>query len=253
MILLRAFWYVRVCSPQVQTYRLFSGLQVRSETTANRLWKPSVNKVFVRWKLLTSKKSRTFRPQYGKDQVSEEFQLIYENNMNKIVFWSQLFIYAMTIPTVIGAAAIVVTNSADIPSNLSISHPAATAMGYFVFGSTLILFINAVSRRSIRRIYLEPFTDRYVAIVQNWLMIPSRLHFQLKDTKPRRPTYLTAMGGNIAIKKRPFFVVGTDFKLPVYYNQLMAYDLEKPLEKASDFDLLKVAKQNRKKKEKFRS
>ncbi|XP_071088150.1 uncharacterized protein [Haliotis cracherodii] len=253
MILLRALCCVRACSPRVQTYRLFSGLQTRSDTTANRLWKPSVNKVFVRWKLLTTKKSRTFRPQYGKDKVSGELQLIYENNMNKIVFWSQLFIYTMTIPTVIGAVAIIASNSSDIPSNLSASHPAATAMGYFVFGSTLILFINAVSRRSIRRIYLEPFTDRYVAIVQNWLMIPSRLHFQLKDTQPRKPTYLTAMGGNIAIKKRPFFVVGTDFKLPVYYNQIMAYDLEKPLEKASDFDVLEVAKQNRKRKEKSQS
>ncbi|KAK7498053.1 hypothetical protein BaRGS_00010641, partial [Batillaria attramentaria] len=61
----------------------------------------------LRMKIIFTTKKRKFLPRYKKDGVSPSLTLIYENNMHRYYFWSQLIINALGVPSITLCAYII--------------------------------------------------------------------------------------------------------------------------------------------------
>ncbi|XP_041375845.1 uncharacterized protein LOC121388537 [Gigantopelta aegis] len=208
---------------------------------------PEISYVFCRSKITPSRKPQRFRPLHAADNVSKDYSIIYVNNLLKTNYYAQIVIYSLSVPTMIWSAYLCAQNYQDIPFKLTSTSPALGGMLYLLFNGFLVLALNFIGRRSIHRMYHNPDTDHYIAIVQNWNMVKGHLAFTADEARYQKPSLMNGFLGNLEIKGRQFFVVGTDFKQPAYYNRLMGWDVGTPLEQASDIDLKELIHKARKK------
>ena len=209
--------------------------------------RPEISYMFSRSKIALSGKPQRFRPQHKKDDVSKEYSIIYVNNLTRTNFYAQIVIYSLSVPTLLWSAYTCAKHYQDIPFNLTATSPAMGGILYIMFTGLLVTVLNFICRRSIYRIYHNPETDHFVAILQNWYMAKYQLPFSIDETRYQKPSLRNGFIGNIEIKGRQFFVVGTDFKQPAYYNRLMGWELNTPLEQPSDIDLKDLLQKAKKK------
>ncbi|XP_025115776.1 uncharacterized protein LOC112577070 [Pomacea canaliculata] len=189
-----------------------------------------------RYRLLFAPKPRKFRPRHSKDGVHSDMILIYENNMNRHYFWSQLFINLLGVPSCV-LCIYNITTKWHL-QDFSIVSPVIGSVAYLGFYSVLLFGVNLLSHQSIRRMYADKEAKQFTAVVQDWKMCPKLIDFDISAVARKEPG--NVMGnffGNLKIRNRSYLVLPSDFLQPYYFNLFMGYDLHRPLDKADDIDL----------------
>ncbi|XP_076449919.1 uncharacterized protein LOC143286178 isoform X2 [Babylonia areolata] len=183
-----------------------------------------------RQEMTFSKKRRKFVPHHQEDQVSKDMVVIYDNNMNRLNFWGQVTINLLSIP-IYGMSINIIAANWPL-QDLTITSGPLTAMVYIFAYGALQLGVNNICMRSVKRMYTDADAAKFAAVVQDWKMKKKTVHFDLTSAERKSPHKVLGLFlGNLKILGRSYLVIPSDFTQPRFYNLLMGYDLQRPIEK----------------------
>lgn len=191
-----------------------------------------------RTQIFFTTKRRKFLPQYAKDGVDPSMPLIYENNMKRYYFWSQLIINAMGVPSLVMCSYIIISQWHMQDFSMTGGVPVATI--YFLFYGFLMAVVNGLCHRSIMRVYSDAASKKFTAVARDWKFTKTKINFDLSQVSRKTPgEFFGVFFGNMTIRKRPFMLAPTDFVQPIFFNKFMGYDLHRSIEQEGikDIDL----------------
>lgn len=177
-----------------------------------------------------TKKPVQYIAKHKEDKIPESFDLVYVNNMNQYYFRCQLIIYSLLLPTLCFCVYHLWADHNCLLERLkaeTLDHPYVIFVPTTVFSVGLLYFTNAVCRRAVIRMYRNADQKMYIAVTQRWNMKRELLEFTPMDCVTQDRDSLSVrhlLGGNVRIKGRTFLLQDTDFRKPMYYNELMGWD-----------------------------
>lgn len=188
------------------------------------------------------KTPRKFKPKYKQDGVNKEYQLIYENNMRNYYKWYSIVVYCSILPSAYVALSMIWKFKDEKWENVHMEHPLSLAIPALFFGIVLLFLCVYISRRNVIRIYKNAENGQGVAIVPDKIVLTKQLHFTMEDCCRIAPRpVLKQFPGNLRIKNRSFFVIGSDFAIAKDYNDMMGWEILEDIPK-DDIDISKIFK-----------
>ncbi|XP_045191968.2 uncharacterized protein LOC123548609 [Mercenaria mercenaria] len=178
---------------------------------------------------------RTFTPKYDKDNVSRDYELIYQANLGKRHSRTFIFLGAVVLGYIgmFGYFYLLFTGQwkfdkkTTIPV-VNITIPSLTLqLSCFILTFVIIWLgvCNSFLRLPVQRIYESPCKKNYIGILKKNVFITERVEFDLSEVIGIRPTKGKILkNGNTNIKGRRCLIYAVDFRLPEDFNKFLGYD-----------------------------
>lgn len=167
-----------------------------------------------------------FKDTKFRDNLPEDFVLIYSNQNAKSYAYSIIFIGVGL------GSAFYYVNKYDLWKSRDDSTYYPVVVLSVISLCTIWLYI--VLRCSMHRIYKNMKTGQFVGVRPRWILFKEKFTFQLSDTVTNTaksslkvPNIFRVdnnyISGNLKIKNRPYVLSGNDFAAPKFYNEIHGY------------------------------
>ncbi|KAL4235347.1 hypothetical protein ACF0H5_006982 [Mactra antiquata] len=182
---------------------------------------------------------QVFFPQYEKDNVPREYEMIYQSKYGssqlKSMFWVGLFavVYlGCTVNFIFKVCGVFEEDDEDqiveVPL-LGMNLPALVVAFNVLLAAMFLMHFVAVyrfSRLTVPRMYLSANKTKYIGIFRSQPWSTERIEFTLSDVESIPKPKTIFLNGNCSVKGKKCILYSADFSSKSHFNKLLGFDIK---------------------------